>query len=840
MKILNRLTLKHLWMNKKRTLVTIIGITLSTALMIGIGLLVSTFVRAMQEDAIKYSGSYHAYFDNVTKEEKDKLSLNINFEDTYSYGVVGYSYIANHNNYKPYLYIVSADKEFLSHEELVEGSLPQNNNEIVLPMHLIENLETPFKIGDQITLEIGPRILEGEEVLSNNIALNTDYSLDEFKSLETLRPEKTKTYTIVGFISRSKNEDYSAPGYTAMTTQEEDVYTYRLYGEYKSVRKTYDLTEEICDSLNSMATCNTNDSILYYYGVSRYSNITRSILTILVIALSLISIGSIIVIYNSFAISTMERKKSFGLYSSLGATPKQIKYTVFFEAFVVGIIGLIIGLVGSFAAIYILIEVLNYLIEDSWGMHLVFTVEPLFVIIPIFFMIVVIYLSAYLPARRASKVSPVELIRENDEIKIPKKQVKTPKWIRSIFGMEGEIALKNMKRNKRKYRITLLSLFISIVLFISFSTYLKIGLSITDINELPAYDILVNTSDESKLKEVVSLEEVDKYYLAKTTAMNFQVDNKNAYQQDFLQYTNEVSGEETHWLILIILQDQDYHALATSLGTNLDTGIMYNYMDYTHYTANTRKSYHTNIFTQNIDKITLCDSENARCEEISMKLTTEKKEAMTYLDLEEYPPKLIISESMAKSLEAVDYSTLTSSYAYIVSKDYETLYDKIDKNYSKYSSGFYYDSPKIIYKQQQNTILALKILFYGFITLIVLIGVTSVFNTIYTSIHLRKKEFAMLRSIGLSPKGFNKMLFFESFFFGIKSLFYALPVSFVLIFLINRAVNGIYEFGQMVIPWTSILVAIVGVFLLILITVLYSARKIKKENILSALREENI
>ena len=168
------------------------------------------------------------------------------------------------------------------------------------------------------------------------------------------------------------------------------------------------------------------------------------------------------------------------------------------------------------------------------------------------------------------------------------------------------------------------------------------------------------------------------------------------------------------------------------------------------------------------------------------------------------------------------------------------LVNEIDKNYSKYSNGFYYESPKIEYKQQENTILALKILFYGFITLVVLIGVTSVFNTIYTSIHLRKKEFAMLRSIGLTPKGFNKMLFFESFFFGIKSLIYALPVSFVLIFLINRAVNGIYEFGEMVIPWTSILIAIIGVFLLILMTVLYSAHKIKKENILSALREENI
>lgn len=840
MKILNRLTIKHLWMNKKRTLVTIIGIVLSTALMIGLGLLVSTFVRAMQEDAIKYSGSYHAYFDNITKEEKDTLNLNINFENTYSYGVVGYSPITNRNNYKPYLYIVSADEEFFNHEELVEGSLPQNNNEIVLPMHLVENMETPYKIGDQITLEIGQRILDGEKVLSNNIALYTDYDADTVEVLETIQPEKTKTYTIVGFISRSKIEDYSAPGYTAMTFNEDNVYQYRLYGEYKSVRKTYDLTEEICNGLNTMATCNTNDSILYYYGVSRYSNITSSVLTILVIALSLISIGSIIVIYNSFAISTMERKKSFGLYSSLGATPKQIKYTVFFEAFVVGLIGLIIGLIGSFGAIYILIEVLNYLIEDSWGMHLVFTVEPLFVIVPILFMIAVIYFSAYLPAKRSSKISPVELIRENDEIKIPKKQVKTPKWIRFIFGMEGEIALKNMKRNKRKYRITLLSIFISIVLFISFSTYLKIGLSITDINEIPSYDILINTNDKNKLDEVVSLDKVDKYYLVDSKAMNFKVNDNTAYQKDFLEYTNEMSGEENLWLLLMVLQDEDFNALTSSLGVNSNTGVLYNYINYTYYTSNTRKSYHTNIFSKDINELTICDTENILCNTISIKLTTEKKEAMQYLDLEDYPPKLIISESMAQNLNSIDYQNLTTHYAYILSEEYESLYDEIDKNYSKYSNGFYYESPKIEYKQQENTILALKILFYGFITLVVLIGVTSVFNTIYTSIHLRKKEFAMLRSIGLTPKGFNKMLFFESFFFGIKSLIYALPVSFVLIFLINRAVNGIYEFGEMVIPWTSILIAIIGVFLLILMTVLYSAHKIKKENILSALREENI
>ena len=134
----------------------------------------------------------------------------------------------------------------------------------------------------------------------------------------------------------------------------------------------------------------------------------------------------------------------------------------------------------------------------------------------------------------------------------------------------------------------------------------------------------------------------------------------------------------------------------------------------------------------------------------------------------------------------------------------------------------------------------MKILMYGFITLVTLIGVTSVFNTIYTSIHLRRKEFAMLRSVGLSPKGFQKMIFFESLFFGLKSLLYALPVSFIFIFLISRSMGYSFQFGGILIPWGAIFVAIVGVFLLILITMMYSTRKIKKENILTSLQDENI
>ena len=133
-----------------------------------------------------------------------------------------------------------------------------------------------------------------------------------------------------------------------------------------------------------------------------------------------------------------------------------------------------------------------------------------------------------------------------------------------------------------------------------------------------------------------------------------------------------------------------------------------------------------------------------------------------------------------------------------------------------------------------------KVLFYGFISLVTLIGVTSVINTINTSMTLRRREFAVLRSIGLTPRGFNRMLIFECLLFGIKSLLYALPVSIGLIFLIHKSVTNLVTFNNVLIPYKSILIVIVGVFAITGLCMWYATSKIKKENILETIRNENI
>ena len=126
------------------------------------------------------------------------------------------------------------------------------------------------------------------------------------------------------------------------------------------------------------------------------------------------------------------------------------------------------------------------------------------------------------------------------------------------------------------------------------------------------------------------------------------------------------------------------------------------------------------------------------------------------------------------------------------------------------------------------------------ISLVTLIGVTSVFNTISTSMALRKREFAVLRSIGLTNRGFNKILFFESLFFGMKSLIFAIPVSIGITVLIHYALADMVSISTIIIPWKYIIISIVSVFVIVLLTMMYSTSKIKKHNIIEQIREENI
>lgn len=848
MSILNRLTIKNLRLNKKRTIVTIIGIILSTALMVGIGLLFSSFQDLMIRDTIGYSGKYEAKYNDV-----DLIKLNDikNKNFTYFYEKpIGFSKIESSNEYKPYMYITSVNREYFDELKLIEGDIPKNENEIVISNHVITNGGLDYKVGDIVTFTYGSRNIDGNITLANS----------ELVDGEFLTNEGTHTYKIVGIVDRSNFESYSASGYAAFTvdvnSDNGNVNLYVMFNKNKNIIKQ---SEELAKELNYNGDINYNSTLLALYGESTYGNVMSSMGGMMIIMLSLVSIGCIIVIYNSFAISVMERKKEFGLLSSIGATKRQLSHTVFFEAVVVGVIGIILGILGAYIGIGCVILIINNLISDMLEYKLHLITNPLFIIIPVIFMIIVIGVSAFIPSRRASKVSPIEAIRQNDDIKINKKKIRTSKLVLKLFGIEGEIALKNIKRNKKKYRVTIVSLFISIVLFISFSSYMNYTLNTASsvMGEVP-YDYQIsyfgddnNKEALDKINEIVKSSDVKEYvsysvgnlsiigdYIYSDEYLDFY---KNAYGDDGIKALNNLKYQSIY---ILVLDDNSYNKYKKLIGLDKDSVILLNRFKGVSYGNNKRVNYDIPVINSGDINIKICnfddDEENVDTTKYCNKnidniFVTNKSfdliEEFSYMD----DFKLIVNKKLYDSI--LDGGTDFTQFNII--SDNTNNIDKLTKELDKYNNVNYINIKESM-KQTNNLILVVKILMYGFISLVTLIGVTSVFNTISTSMALRKREFAVLRSIGLTRGGFNKMLFFESLFFGMKSLIFALPVSIGVTILIHYSLADMVSISTIIIPWKAIIISIVSVFIIVLLTMMYSSSKIKKHNIIEQIREENI
>ena len=804
----------------------------------------------MIRDTIGYNGKYEANYSDV---DLDKLNNIKNKNFTYFYEKpIGFSKIESSNEYKPYMYITSVNKEYFNELKLVDGSFPKNENEVVISNHVITNGGLNYKVGDIVTFTYGSRNIDGDITLANS----------ELVDGEDLTNEGTYTYKIVGIVDRSNFESYSASGYTVFTLDvNSDKGNVNLYVMFNKNKKIIKQSEELAKELNYNGDINYNSTLLALYGESTYGNVMSSMGGMMIIMLSLVSIGCIIVIYNSFAISVMERKREFGLLSSIGATKKQIKKSVFYEALVVGVIGIVFGILGAYIGIGTVILIINNLISDMLEYKLHLVTNPLFIIIPVIFMIIVIGVSAFIPSRRASRVSPIEAIRQNDDIKINKKKIRTSKLALKLFGIEGEIALKNIKRNKKKYRVTIVSLFISIVLFISFSSYMNYTLNTASsvMGEVP-YDYQIsyfgddpNNDKEAldKINEIVKNSDVKEY--VSYNVSNLSIIGNYTYSDEYLDFYKSAYGDDGikalndlkyQYISIYILDDNSYNKYKKLIGLDKDSVILLNKFKGVSYGNNKRVNYNIPVINNGNINIKICnfddndedvDTTKYCNKNIDNIFVTNKSfdliEEFSYMD----DFKLIVNKKLYDSIS--DSSTHYTQFNII--SDNTNNIDKLTKDLDKYSN-VNYTNIKEAMKQANNLILVVKILMYGFISLVTLIGVTSVFNTISTSMALRKREFAVLRSIGLTNRGFNKILFFESLFFGMKSLIFAIPVSIGITVLIHYALADMVSISTIIIPWKYIIISIVSVFVIVLLTMMYSTSKIKKHNIIEQIREENI
>ena len=350
---------------------------------------------------------------------------------------------------------------------LAGGRLPEKAGEILLPEHLLSNGNVRYVLGDTVTVDLGRRTVDGHQLTAHN----------PYVEGETLEDTKSRTYTVVGFYRRldTEVEPFSCPGYTALTCGEQGYQTDEFF-RVAHPSRFYSYMEGNAEKYPGLAWY-SNSTLLNYYGATRILSVNRLLYDFAAILLLMISFGSVSLIYNSFSISVAERTRQFGILKSIGATRKQIRDSVLYEALVlcaVGIpLGLLVGCLGIGVTLYCLRGSFGFLPggESGGAVEMRFVLNLWAVLAAAGIGLITAVISAWIPARRAVRLSPIEAIRQTQDVKIRSREVKTSPLTGKLFGFSGMLAAKNFKRDRKRYRSTVVGLFLSVTLFISASSF---------------------------------------------------------------------------------------------------------------------------------------------------------------------------------------------------------------------------------------------------------------------------------------------------------------------------------------------------------------------------------
>ncbi len=843
MNIVNKLTLRHLKENKKRTVITVIGIIISVAMITATCVSVTSLLSLFEKSTRYNSGDWHCQLLSATAEQVQKLSENRDLKYVALYTnheEEGYGFNI-HNRERESLGVGSigaGNRDYFSAflTAPYTGNVPSNENEIMVTQDFLTKNKLDWKLGDVVTIDIGKRTQVYEDGVVEPIV--GKYSIGE-----TFQSIGEKKFTVVGILQEKNEPTRSIPILRGLATGEDN---------NASVFITANTLNKDTESLikNAVQTVGiSEESMNFHRDLFRYNLILRdadpaltTIAGFSLIILVIIVIASVMLIYNAFGISISERSRYLGMLASVGATRAQKRNSVYFEGFVLGLIGIplgfgagILGMFITFQALQPLIAESGLNISDSAALVLDFPWWILLVIAAV--SAVTIAISAFIPAKRASKTTPIDSLRQNTDIKVKAKHLRSPRIVRTIFGYEGELAYKNMKRNGKKSRVITSSLVLSIILFLSVNTFCSMFMEANKMSTAIPYQISVNILDkhaEQFRADAAKLDSADKMYGVENLMLHVKTDKanyKSAYADRY--------EEKGFTIYVAVVDDIDFNIFCRENGMDhkafYDTSaglpiLLLNGMDRTETAAK--------VFEDCIVGTSLSTGEDGILPPLDVKGLISYKNSDNYCyDLLPagvicaYAPKSAVEEKEMMASDIIGFET----------DDHEKLYNDL---MLLGESGEYGKINVVDYQEQMrmmnSTLMIMQVFIYGFIALMTLIAAANIFNTVSTSIDLRRKEFAMLKSVGVTPKGFRRMLQFESLFYGLKALIYGLPLSIGISFLMWYALNE----GSMTIPfhlnWRIYLAVIAAVFLIVGLSMLYSTAKVKKDTIISTLKSDII
>ncbi|CEO34698.1 ABC transporter permease [[Clostridium] sordellii] len=869
MNLYTSLTLRYLKENKKRTIVTIIGIILSTSLICGIGNIFESFMDYQIRETINRKGDFHATFHDIKKEDVDKITKSSGISKSSISDNLGYSKLSNEK--KNLVQVKAFDKEgFEGYQiKLKEGRFPTNSNEIVLSERAMPLIDK--KVGDSINLNIGKRVdKNGKEIKITIVEDN-----------ETIVDGKSKNFKIVGVMNKLDDDigNDVVSGITYLDIKEKNKgdkvnvaicanEPSEIYKIAPAISKNLGLKVASNDDSDDMIYNNDNgvayenlsfnEHLLRLKGASAYANINRSINAAMFVVTTLVVVCTVATIYNAFSISINDRKKQFGILNSIGATKSQIMKIVFIEAIVVSVIGIPLGLITGTFAIDLIFKLIKYMFSSSViaQLNLRVVYNPYVIILSALIVLLTILVSAILPALNAAKTPPLEAIKNSSSLKLGK--VKDSKLVRLLFKTEGVLAYKNLRRNKKKFRITLFSLIISVVIFISFSGFVELFIkaneaSVGQVNYdvrlwkggiLEGDKIIDDLNKVNGIKKISVRNEYGVAFDVKESNINkdykdlidktFSKKNKNGetvydfnYEQNTFKFTDDKDIDN----LKLINGSFDKETAIKENGIILRNKSSY---------SEPGKKYDVSLTnykvgdTINAYKFSRDENDKQINEPIKLKVLATTDDLLPGNKMSTYMGIDFITYNEVGSKLGYD---INSGNIYINSDKSKDTRNALKKIGEKYGYNVHDEVDNAL--EMEQSIIAIKIFVYGFVLVISLVSITNIVNTISTNINLRKREFAIIKSIGVTPQGFNKMIYLESLLYGVLALVYGVPIGLLIDVIMNKIMGNVVQLG-MVLPWNAVLVSIVGVFVITFIASYIPMRKINKENIIENIRQESI
>lgn len=769
MNILRTLAWKNLKRNKKRTIATIIGIVVSVALISFILTLIYSFQYSMLETTKRNVGNYHIRIDQTTTQKAIEFAkMTDKIEKIGISQTIGAANYESQLNTKNGIIIDGYDEVSLTNRDinLIEGRLPQNEKEILVSNYLINNLDEPIKIGDQLTLDV-----EKVKLIISNDGMQ-----------ESLEPDGIErvTYTVTGIIQQTRKEANTSNAYIAITKLEQmtEVRPCEVTMLLKNPKEESLFYQELSNFI-MQSHLSENNELLLWQGATNGMNEKSQLELIGVIAIIIVVAITIVLVRNSFQISISERMKEFGTLISIGATSKQIRKIVLIEGLIYAIISIPIGLILGIGVVYFSIngieKVLASTFGNSWIME--FSINIPFIFVTILITILAILFSCIKPIRKAKKASPIETIKQNNEIAIKNKDVKVSKLKAKILGIEGQIAYKNIKRNKNQYRSTTISISIIMILVILISSIIQYIFLIVNNTYKPTnrnIDVGMiygggQEETDTVFKNFDRIKEMDSIIDYSIIVRFNGIMKKNNKSISIHAY--EGSTYENYLKSMgLKYEDTFNNGILLSANPSVKEGEILNII------INEKEYKIPIIKTTNLDpEVAIFDLDNSKIEKIDS-------------DSLEYE-RLIISNDMAKKIDinneivkgrfSMDMR-VNSSNPNKLEKEIEQFVN-LDKiaitNYTKQ-------------KEDEEKLSAMMSIFlYGLLLVISLIGITNIYNTIIASMNLRKREFEILKAIGMSNKQFKKMFVYESLIYGAKSLIIGIILGTILSYALYCIIN---------------------------------------------------